>query len=281
MDLSVCSFSFHRLLAEGKQDIIQFITDCKELGCTYLDPWNAHLAGVQDAETVKKAGFDPENAVLPAQDDEYIARVKVATDEAGLPFGCIAVDGAHIYEPTPEARRANRAVACRWLEIASKLGARQVRIDAGGPPEMPDEVFATIVDGYNDLVTRGREKGLEILIENHWGPSPIPENLVKILEAVDGLGLLFDTNNWAPGMQEQGWELCAKYARATHVKTFEFDADGNEPSVDVPKVINILVDAGFQGCWGVESCPKDGDEYEGARKSIALIRRELVRLGVQ
>lgn len=275
MDLSICSFSFHRLLAEGKQDIFQFITDCKELGCTLLDPWNAHLAGVQDAETVKKAGSDPENALLPAQDDEYIERVKAAAEEAGLPFGCIAIDGAHIYEPTETARLANRTLAYRWLEIASKLGARQLRIDAGGPPELPDDVFAVIVNGYNDLVARGREKGLEILIENHWGPSPIPKNLVKILEATDGLGLLFDTNNWAPGMQQQGWELCGKYARATHVKTFEFDADGNEPSVDIPRVIRMLVDSGYEGCWGVESCPKDGDEYEGARRTIDLIRKVL------
>lgn len=277
MELSICSFSFHRLLAAGRQDMFKYITDCKELGATQLDPWNAHLAGVQDAETIKKAGSDPENAALPAQDDEYVARVKAAADAVGLPFGCIAVDGAHIYEPTPEARQANRTVAYRWLEIAAKLEAKQMRIDAGGPAEMPCDVFDTLVEGYNDLVARGREKGIEILIENHWGPSPIPENVVRILDAVDGLGLLFDTNNWAEGMQQKGWEMCAKYAKATHVKTFEFDEQGNEPTVDIPKVLHMLVEAGYQGAWGVESCPKDGDEYEGVRKTFALIRRVLAR----
>lgn len=279
MEIAICSFSFHRLLAAGKQDIFRFITDCKELGCTHLDPWNAHLAGVQDADTVKKAGGDPEHAqLLPSDDAAYLTKVKAAADAAGMPFGCIAVDGAHIYEPTPEARAANRALAYRWLEIAARLGARQVRIDAGGPAEMPDDVFAIIVEGYHDLVARGREKGLEIILENHWGPSLIPENVVKLVEAVDGLGLLFDTNNWAEGMRDRGWELCARYARATHVKTFAFDADGNEPSVDLPRAIRLLVDSGYTGCWGVESCPTDGDEYEGARQTIALIKRTLACL---
>ena len=44
MELSICSYSFHRLLAAGKQDIVRYIADCKELGCTQLDPWNGHLS---------------------------------------------------------------------------------------------------------------------------------------------------------------------------------------------------------------------------------------------
>ncbi len=277
MKFSICSYSFHRLLATGKQDIFKYIADCKALGVAALDPWNAHLSVIRDEDTVLKAGADPENAQLSAQSDAYLEKVKAAAEEAGLPFGCIAVDGAHIYEDTPEKRARNRAIAYRWLDVAHRLGATQVRIDAGGPPEMPDDVFEIIVEGYNDLVARGRERGVEILIENHWGPSPIPENLVRILEAVEGLGLLFDTNNWARGMQEKGWEMCARYAKATHVKTFRFDAAGNEPSVDIPKAMRLLRDAGFDGIWGIESCPEpeDADEYEGVRKTVALMKRAL------
>ncbi len=272
MDISICSFSFHRLLEAGKQDMFRYITDCKELGCTYLDPWNAHLAGVQDAEMVKKAGTDPEHAKLPPQDDEYLTRVKRAADAVGLPFGCVAVDGAHIYEETEEARKANRALAYRWLEICGKLGAKQIRIDAGGPAEMPDHVFAVIIDGYKDLIARAKSKGIELLIENHWGPSNIPENLMKILKAAPGLGLLFDTNNWK-GDKEKAWETFAPYARATHFKTFVFDEQGNETTVDIPKAVRILKETGYKGCWGIESCPQDGDEYAGVRKTIALLRR--------
>ena len=273
MELSICSFSFHRLLEAGKQDIFKYITDCKELGCTQLDPWNAHLAGVEDAETVKKAGSDPEHAKLPPRDEEYLSRVKVAADAAGLPFGCIAADGAHLYEETLEARQANRALAYRWLDIAHKLGASQLRIDCGGPPEMPDDVFAIIVEGYDDLISRARDKGIEILIENHWGPSPIPDQLIKILDAVDGLGLLFDTHNWAKGTQRVAWEMFAPYARSTHFKTFAFDAEGNETTVDIPRAVETLKSAGYSGCWGIESCPGDGDEYAAARKTIALLNR--------
>lgn len=40
-----------------------------------------------------------------------------------------------------------------------------------------------------------QDKNVEVIIENHWGPIKHTDNLVPVLEAVDGLGLLFDTNN--------------------------------------------------------------------------------------
>src|ERR1051325_10413697 len=102
MDYGICSFSFHRLLAAGKQDIFRYITDCKELGCTQLDPWNAHLAEIQSGDSVIHAGHNPsESTWLSAVDNDYIASVRAAADTAGLLFGCIAVDGAHIYEEDP------------------------------------------------------------------------------------------------------------------------------------------------------------------------------------
>jgi sugar phosphate isomerase/epimerase len=262
MEIGVCSYSFHRQLAAGKQDIFRYISDCKELGCTQLDPWNAHLA------PLKGAGD------LTAEDEDYLERIEEAADASGLPWGTLVVDGAHIYEPTEDARKTNRAAAYRWLDIAGKLGFEQIRIDAGGPEEMPGDVFKIIVDGYNDLIARAKPLGLQMLIENHFGPSRIPANVVKICEMIDGLKLLYDTHNWKPELLDEGRRSCAKYAAACHVKTFAFDNAGNESSGAKPEeAIGYLLDSGYKGVWGVESVPKDGDEYAGARKTIELIRR--------
>jgi sugar phosphate isomerase/epimerase len=183
-----------------------------------------------------------------------------------------------MYETAPEAVEANRKLRYRWIEIARKLGACELRVDAGGTPEMPEEQFKVIVKEYRDVVEKGKKAGIPIVMENHWGSSNIPENVVKIMEAVPGLGLLFDTNNWAKGTQERGWDLCAKYAKVTHIKTFQFDAQGNDPSVDLSKAMKILVGTGYRGCFTVESCPKDGDEYGAVGKTFDLIRRELSKL---
>lgn len=277
MELSICSYSFHHLLEAGQHDVFQYISDCQALGCTQLDLWNGHLPSLLDDEARRKgpSSLTPEYAQLSPAEMDYLVRIKAAAESAGLPFGCLAVDGAHIYEASPEARRANQIKAYRWLNIAGQLGAQQIRIDSGGPPEMSEDVLEVIVRGYNDLISRAAEKGIEVVIENHWGASRIPENVVQILEAVPGLGLLFDTGNWPDDMRETGWMRCARYARATHLKTYAFDVAGNETTVDIPRAIRILQESGYQGSWGVESVPRQGDEYEAAKKSVALVRRVL------
>ena len=275
MELSICSYSFHRALEAGNQDVFQYISDCYSLGCTQLDLWNGHLPLLLDDKTRPPSSFTLEYAQLTSAEMDYLAQIKAAADHAGLPFGCLAVDGAHIYEPSPEARHAQQIRAYRWLNIAEQLGAQQIRIDSGGPPEMPEDVLEVIVTGYNDLIPRAGEKGMEVVIENHWGASRIPENVMRILGAVPGLGLLFDTGNWPEDMRETGWTQCARYARATHLKTYAFDAEGNETTVDIPRAMRILQESGYQGSWGIESVARQGDEYEAAQKSVALVRRVL------
>ena len=275
MELSICSYSFHRLLDAGQQDVFQYISDCRDLGCTQLDLWNGHVPSLLDDEARSPSSYTPAHTELSAAELDYLARIKAAADTAGLPFGCLAVDGAHIYESSSAVRQAQQIKAYRWLNIAEQLGTQQIRIDSGGPPEMTDEVLEVIVTGYNDLIPRAREKGMEVVIENHWGASRIPENVVRILEAVPVLGLLFDTGNWPAELREDGWTQCARYARATHLKMYAFDADGNETTVDIPRAMLILQEAGYQGSWGIESVPREGDEIEAARKSVALVRRVL------
>jgi sugar phosphate isomerase/epimerase len=275
MQLSICSFSFHRLLEDGKQDIFGYMETCRDLGCTHLDPWVGHLVPLAESDNVLPDKHDPRDELRPPASDEPIARVKAAAADLGLPFGCLAADGCHIYEEDPARRAHNRRRAHRWIDIAGLLGAAQIRIDAGGPEAMPEESFSVIRRGYADLIGHASDYGMQVLFENHWGPTKWPDNVCRLLDAVDGLGYLFDTNNWADGKQQEGWERCAARADAVHVKTFRFNEQGEEPSVDLSVPIRLLQEAGYDGCWGVESCPREVDEITGARKTIELIRRHV------
>jgi sugar phosphate isomerase/epimerase len=274
MDIGICSYSFHRTCANGAMDIFSFITTCKELGCTVLDPWNAHLSLAATGADALAHGANPDRSrIEPPKDEAFLARVSAAAKRAGLPIGCLAVDGAHIYAADPAEAAANRQRAYAWIEVAARLGATSMRIDSGGTADMSAAVLETIAGGYRDVIAKAKPHGIRILIENHWGASNVPENVVRILDAVDGLGLLFDTHNWAKDRREDGWRLCAARAAATHIKTFAFDANGEETSVDLKPVFDRLRAADYKGPWGVESVPTDGDELSAARATIALIRK--------
>jgi len=277
MDISICSYSFHRLLAARQQDVFQYIDACKRLGCTQLDPWNGHLTELRNGDdTIHDDGTGTRDGsrYLSSGDAKYIEQLKQAADRVGLPFGCIAVDGAHIYEADVQKRRDNRSRAYRWMEVAARLGAKQVRIDSGGSEELTDDAFAIIKEGFGDVIAVGRRGGVEVLVENHWGPTKIPDNVEKMLKHIPGLGFLWDSHNWKRELRDQGRVKCARYARCTHLKSFAFDAEGNETSdEEAAGALRTLKQSGYRGCWGVESVPDDGDELTAAANTIALIKR--------
>lgn len=274
MKLGICSFSFHRTMASGAMDFAEYVRTCQTLGCSQLDPWNAHLSDATTGERTLHAGRNPSQSHhLAVPRTEHLAGLKAIAERAGLPFGTIAIDGAHIYEPTPEARRVNRERAYGWLDAAAYLGARQARIDAGGDRDLPDDQFQLISQGYNDLLEYATARGIELLIENHWGPAIVPENIQKMCSAAPGLGLLFDTHNWIPENKAAARRACAPLARATHIKTLEFDESGNDIATDITQAVAALLDSGYAGTWGIESVPRDGDEVRGARQTIEMIKR--------
>lgn len=275
MRLAICSFALHRTFASGGMDLAGYAAFCREIGCATVDPWNAHLTDPADGADTVRAGRNPHDARLGVPSAAHIATVADVLRAGGLPVGCIAVDGAHVYDADPEKRRLHRERAHAWIDIARTLGAQSVRIDAGGPEDLPEDVLAIIAEGYADILSHARAAGLEVLIENHWGPSTIPTQLLRILEACPGLGLLFDTNNWKKDLQREGWERCARHARNTHVKTYRFDASGNPEGLDLDPAFAALRAAHYAGPWGIESVPPDGDELGAVRRTADLIRRKV------
>lgn len=206
-------------------------------------------------------------------DDDYIRKVKQAADGCGLKFGALAVDRAHIYEEDIAKREENRTRAKRWMDIAHMLGAHQVRIDSGGPAEFTDEIFQIVVDGYGDIMDYGRERGLEIVVENHWGPTIYAHNVARLLEAVPGLGLLLDTDNWAPGEAEKGAESCARYTRHTHIKRWPGQPEKDAEAIRCAELtMEALWAGGYRGPWGIESIALEGEEEAGVLETRSYIQ---------
>ncbi len=254
-------------------DFFSYVDFCKDFGCTHLEPWNAHISEAA-GDVALYAGKNPsESSVLEPPSQAFVEKITAKVEEGGMPVGAIAVDGGHIYDADAEVMTGNRERRLRWVDIAALLRAEAVRVDAGGPAEMPYDIFKQIVEGYNELIDYAGERGVSVLVENHWGPTPYPDNILRLLEAVDGLGLLFDTNNWAQGKQAEGWIKCAPLAKALHVKARYWAGDGEEMNQHIGHALQLLLKFGYDGVWGIESCPAEIDEYEGVKNSKALIEK--------
>lgn len=254
MKITIASFSFHGLLQRGMIDVFGYLETVK---------YRYHL----DAADIW-------NGMIASYDDDYLYKVREALDERQLALANLCVDGAHVWEPDPEQREANYRRALDNLRAAEILGAKTVRIDMGGRDlEMTDEQFDYTVRRYREYAERAYDNGYKIGPENHWGCSRVPDNIIRLVEAVDhpAFGILLHFENWDVE-KDVGDAKVAQYAFHTHMAAWV------EPRYE--EKIRTLQEAGYDGYWGVEH-HSGKNEYAQVAWQLGSVRRILAELASQ
>jgi len=177
-------------------------------------------------------------------------------------------------DPDDEKREKDLEALKEWFSIAKRMGSPFIRINAGEGEPIGDAMLRRVIDSYKELVEEGERVGVNLVIENHGGPSANPDNIVRIIETVGSthFGVCPDFGNFAPEIRYQGIAKIAKYAFLAHVKSYDFDKEGKETTIDIERCLNILKDSGFEGDLSIEFEGK-GNQREGVKKTLALLRK--------
>ena len=253
MKISIAGYSVHGLLSEGKIDIFGYLESCRyRYGLHSADIWNG---------------------LLPTLESGFIQKVRHGLDERELTLVNYHADGCHVWEDSAEARAKNRALALEHLKVAATLGAKTVRIDTGGKLErMTPEQLTVISDQFREYCVFGAEHGFSVGPETHWGISLIADNMEAIAKTVahPAYGILLHIGHWELGDPEEGDRRLAPYAVHTHV-------DATVTRNCLAEKMQLLLDAGYSGYWGVEHHSKQ-NEYAEIGVQLAMVRRVLSRL---
>ena len=189
----------------------------------------------------------------------YLDQLKKNANEYGVRLVRIMVDDEGNMAAVDRKERMESAVAHRkWVDIAHYLGCIDIRCNMrGGLPDWKqDKDFVKrAAESFNNLLEYAQGSGLDIIIENHGGPSSDPDVLVPVMKAVNNphFGTLPDFGNINEG--DDRYEVIRRlmpYAKGVSVKA-AWAADGTHPRWDLEKLIQIAQDAGFHGYWGIES----------------------------
>jgi len=69
------------------------------------------------------------------------------------------------------------------------------------------------------------------------------------------------------------------FAKGVSAKSFDFDKEGNETTIDYQRMLKIVMQAGYHGYIGIEYEGSKLDEYEGVRATQKLLERVRGELG--
>jgi sugar phosphate isomerase/epimerase len=222
-----------------------------------------------------------------AKDMAYWEAFKAKCDKANVKVGLIMCDALGDLGDADSAARM-KAVENHydWVKIAKYLGAKSIRVNAAGKGTA-EEVAVHAIDGLSKLGAYGAQEGINIIVENHGGFSSNGAWLSGVMAQVkmENVGTLPDFGNFC---LERGPDGCLKeydrykgieelmpYAKGVSAKTFDFDKDGNETTLDYPKIMDIVKKAGFKGNIGIEYEGERLSEDEGIKATMALIQKIL------
>jgi len=152
--------------------------------------------------------------------------------------------------PPGEERDKNLAKIRQWIDYASDMGARTLRVFAGGPPKGIDNATGRkwVVECVEACLPKAEEKGVILAMENHGGVVADAAGTLEILEAIhsDWFGLKWDSGNYHTADPYGDLAKVAPYAVTTHMKTEIFPGGKSEPT-DFARVLDILRGVHYRG----------------------------------
>ncbi|RPE00185.1 sugar phosphate isomerase/epimerase [Aureibaculum marinum] len=258
--LSLAQWSLHRAINDKTLNPLDFAQKAKELGFEGIE----YVSGLY-TEELKNMGMKNLLDSLKAKSDRY-----------NIQNVLIMVDGEGNLATSDENER-NEAVNNhkKWVDAAAFLGCHSIRVNLFGATT-EEEWIVNATKGLKLLSEYGISKGINIIVENHGGLSSNAALLAQVIKNVDldNCGTLPDFGNFCL-KREGGAQWNAKcieeydkyngtkemmpFAKGVSAKSYDFDANGNETTLNYARLLQIVKDAGYTGFIGVE--------YEGSRLS--------------
>lgn len=245
--ISLAQWSLNRALFGGELDHLDFPKAAKE---DY---------GIEAVEYVnqfwKKKG-----------DAEYNRDLRKRCDDLGVKSLLIMCDGEGALGDPDEAKRKQAVENHRkWLDAAATLGCHSIRVNAASGGTY-DEQRDRAADGLRMLCELADPMNLNVIVENHGGLSSNGAWLAEVIKQVDHkrAGTLPDFGNFRISDKEsydryKGTEELMPFAKGVSAKSYDFNEEGDETTIDYRKMLKIVLAAKYSGYVGIE--------YEGGRLS--------------
>ena len=206
MRISASSYSFNRLLKEGKETQLSVISIAKDLGFDDME-----FVDILPPEGVSK--------------EEYALKLKEECERLGMGISSYTF-GADLLQLTEEAQRAEIERVKKQVDIAHILGVKVLRHDAtfDSKGQSFEQSLPTVAAACREITEYALSKGIKTTVENHGHFYQDSLRVERLYEAVNhpNFGLLCDMGNFVCVDEDPASAVSriAPYAFYVHAKDF-------------------------------------------------------------
>lgn len=260
--ISLAQWSLNRRIFSGELDPLDFPAFTKD------------TFGIAAVEYVNQFFMDK------AEDEQWLRDLRIRCTDNDVTSLLIMCDReGNLGDPDDAARTLAVENHYKWVEAAQFLGCHSIRVNAASAGNWVEQ-SALAADGLRRLSEFAADYGLNVIVENHGGLSSNGEWLAEVIAAVglENCGTLPDFGNFRIGPSAEydryrGVEDLMPFAKGVSAKSYGFDANGDETTIDFRRMMGIVIDAGYRGYVGVEWEGMTPGDVEGIRLTQALLER--------
>ena len=179
----------------------------------------------------------------------------------------------------------------KWIEMAYDLGCHSIRVNLNGE-KIKNKWIEYSSESLTQLCLISRKDKINIIVENHGGLSSNASFLANVMKNVnlDNCGTLPDFGNFCIEKIDpenyfsqcineydkyQGMAELMPYAKAVSAKSYDFDSNGEESTIDFKRIIDITKEFNYDGYYGIEYEGLNLGENKGIIKTKKLLERYL------
>ena len=179
----------------------------------------------------------------------------------------------------------------KWIEMAHELGCHSIRVNLNGEKQKENWIEYSS-KSLTKLCSIAKKDKINIIVENHGGLSSNAKLLAKVMKEVnlDNCGTLPDFGNFCIEKEDPnnyfsncineydkylGMEELMPYAKAVSAKSFDFNNNGEESTIDFKRIIDIVSSFEYKGYYGIEYEGLNLSEEKGILKTKKLLERHL------
>jgi len=186
---------------------------------------------------------------------EYLAHLKGKCSRLGLDISGTAV-GNNFCTSNPSKLREEIQSVKNWVEHASRLGAKTIRIFAGAvdKSDTEEKARARCVEAIQEACDYAAKFGVILALENHGGLVATIDQMLAVVQAVkhDWFGVNWDTGNFLSADPYADLTRLAPYAVTVQIKTEIQRTGKKKEDADLKRLIDILRAADYRGYVALE-----------------------------
>lgn len=275
--ISLAQWSIHKMIDEGKISPYSFAELAKKWG----------FEGLEYVNDLYKDVMNAKNKSIALK--QFVKKNNELAQQHELKNLLIMIDNEGDLSVTNKNDQLNAIENHKlWIETAAQMGCHSIRINLFGTNNISDWK-KTSIESLGAIADFAKPYDLNILVENHGYLSSNAKLLVEVINTVNknNCGILPDFGNFCLRREgDERWdtpcieeydkyvgikELMYKNMGSVSAKSYDFDKNGYETTINYERMMKILKEANFSGYIGVEYEGESLSEEAGTKATRDLL----------